>query len=528
MSTETDRLNELIGRSPGITTVALRDRLRHDGHSSITNADIRRLMATTMLPAGTPADPFQQWWPDRLADPVGSPRPNPILPGLYPWQAAALTAWRAAGQRGVIEAVTGAGKTVVGLTAAVEEFARRGQIVVLVPTRELASQWMRHLQAVLPKATIGMLGDQQHANLDQHDVVVAVVNSARQDNLYPRRPGGLLIADECHRYASTHNSAALNPRFERRLGLSATFARPDNLHHSILRPYLGPVCYRLGYQAATTQGVIAPFDLTLVTVDFDETERAGYDEATQQMAAARSILSRHGHVFDDTPEGFFAALALLARTDDETGNAARAYLRAMQTRRHLLDNAQQKLDVLTLLHPTMTNARRSIVFTQSIEAANRAAAVLRAEGHAATAIHSGLNSNERRQIMAALRNGTITTITAPQVLDEGIDVPEAQLAIVLGASRSRRQMIQRMGRVLRPKPFGLAAHYIIVTVKNTVEDPGNGAHHSFLDETIPVARTIKALHFGQSSTTPDEVNEQSRPDGYHLVSHPAQVASSPI
>lgn len=94
-------------------------------------------------------------------------------------------------------------------------------------------------------------------------------------------------------------------------------------------------------------------------------------------------------------------------------------------------------------------------------------------------------------------------MTAPQVLDEGIDVPAADLGIVLGASHSRRQMIQRMGRVLRRKPDGRPARFAIVFVEGTTEDPALGAHGAFLDEVTAVADEVVTFPIGAAA---DEVS----------------------
>ena len=67
-------------------------------------------------------------------------------------------------------------------------------------------------------------------------------------------------------------------------------------------------------------------------------------------------------------------------------------------------------------------------------------------------------------------------MSAPRVLDEGVDVPAADLAVIVGASRSRRQMIQRMGRILRRKSDGRLARLAVLFVEGTVEDPAAGAH----------------------------------------------------
>jgi superfamily II DNA or RNA helicase len=82
------------------------------------------------------------------------------------------------------------------------------------------------------------------------------------------------------------------------------------------------------------------------------------------------------------------------------------------------------------------------------------------------------------------------------VLDEGIDVPAADLAVILAASRSRRQMVQRMGRVLRRKPDGRLARFVVVSVEGTVEDPAHGAHANFLDEITTVADSLRSFPAG--------------------------------
>lgn len=90
-------------------------------------------------------------------------------------------------------------------------------------------------------------------------------------------------------------------------------------------------------------------------------------------------------------------------------------------------------------------------------------------------------------------------MTAPQVLDEGIDVPAADLAVILATSRSRRQMVQRMGRVLRPKPDGRRARFAVIHVEGTVEDPALGAHEGFLDEVTGVADAVRDFPAGSGS-----------------------------
>src|SRR3954463_5004195 len=118
---------------------------------------------------------------------------------LYRWQLDALVAWLRCGRRGVIEAVTGSGKTDVAI-AAISDALRRGRFVlVLVPTRVLMEQWHGRLLAALPQARIGRLGDSGKARPGSGDVLVATRHSAATHRPVPTGDDpGLLIADECH------------------------------------------------------------------------------------------------------------------------------------------------------------------------------------------------------------------------------------------------------------------------------------------------------------------------------------------
>jgi len=403
----------------------------------------------------------------------------------------------------VVEAVTGTGKTMVGIAAAAEELARGGQVCVLTPTTELLVQWDDALARHLPPGTsVGLLGGGHRGDLGHHDVLVAVVNSARSADLRPRRPGGLLVADECHRYGTDGNRVALDARFARRLGLSATYERADEGHLAWLDPYFGDTCFRMGYRRAIADGVAAHFRVALVGVDFDVRERGAYDDLCLQLSRARSCLIS-GFGVPAEPIGLFLqSVAGLARGDGDTQAAvtARRYLGAMQERRRLLADTPAKAAALDHLVPAVRAADRAIVFTQTIDAAGQAASGLRSHGLGAETIHSGLDPSARRSVLSRFGSGGLQVVTAPMVLDEGVDVPAADLAVILASSRSRRQMIQRMGRVLRRKTHGGVARFVIVYVQATVEDPARGAHEGFLDEVTTVADSVRRFPAGSSTT----------------------------
>lgn len=497
-----DEVRAVLATEPGRTAAEVRDALRERGRVSITEADVERVLATHRIRFRCDDGEPSRWWPAGMTgSPTVEPGSQSTLPPLHAWQLEALQAWRERGRQGVVEAVTGTGKTIVGVAAIVEELAGGGQACVLVPTTALLGQWRDVLGRCLARGrSIGLLGGGNRERFGDHDVLVAVVNSARGADLAPRRPGGLLVADECHRYGSEENRLALAAHLPRRLGLSATYARADDAHLSTLDPFFGGTCYRLGYRRALDDGVIARSNVTLVGVALLAEERATYDELTREMSMARGQLVGGGFAPAEPFGAFIEAVSALARTagDDPVAGAARRYLRAMQERRRLLAETPTKTAALAGLVPALRTADRAMVFTQSIVAAEGAAGLLRAGGLRAEAVHSGLLHGDRRCILARFAAGALDVVSAPQVLDEGVDVPAADLAVIMGASRSRRQMVQRMGRVLRRKADGRRARFVVVSAEGTVEDPALGAHQAFLDEITSVADVVRSFRAGSS------------------------------
>src|SRR5690606_21816439 len=130
------------------------------------------------------------------------------------------------------------------------------------------------------------------------------------------------------------------------------------------------------------------------------------------------------------------------------------FLRALGRRRELLAETPAKLHALDNVAGSIMDADRAIVFTHTVEAAERAARQLQGGGVKARAIHAQLRMEHRRGVMADFASGELDALTAVTVLDEGIDVPAADLGVVLAGSKQRRQMVQRMGRVMRRKRDG--------------------------------------------------------------------------
>src|ERR1700733_9144464 len=203
---------------------------------------------------------------------------------LYRWQLDALISWLRCGRRGVIEVVTGSGKTDVAIAAAADALDRGLSVLVIVPSRVLMEQWHGRLTAALPGARIGRLGDSGRDAPSSCDVLVATRHSAAATKpLPPGAGGGLLIADECHGLGGGILRRALLTQYDERLGLTATLERSDDAVTELLLPFFGGICYRYGFEQAIADGVCAPPRVAFVGVALTVEERAEYALIEQRL-----------------------------------------------------------------------------------------------------------------------------------------------------------------------------------------------------------------------------------------------------
>ena len=426
-----------------------------------------------------------------------APRSGPLEGlSLLPWQVDAFTTWALKGSRGIVEAVTGTGKTRLAIAAARACLANGGQVLVLVPTLELQQQWVRQLREHVPGVPVGRLGGGHDDDLHERPVVVATPHSAAKLPIEPRGLG-LLVADEAHRYGAPTWGGALKERFQMRLALTATYERNDDGIEDVLGPYFGGVVFRYGYDSAVPDGVVAPFRIAFVGTALEGEEQRAYDRLDKQVKTLHAMLIGD-HEFPKDPAKLFPALAkhmaTHERAKDTKSVAVRQYLSAVRGRRDVAANAAGKLQIATMIAPLLrAHADRALVFCDTVDQAELAARALSRRGVSAETVHGQLDTKKRRIRLAQFKNGNLSAVVAPRVLDEGIDVPEADVGLVLAAFQSRRQMIQRLGRILRRKEAGHPARLVVAYAKGTREDPAEGGHRDFRREIADVAEAVVTL-----------------------------------
>ena len=368
----------------------------------------------------------------------------------HAYQHEALAAWEARGRRGSVVLPTGAGKTFLAVQA-----IQRAQCstIVLAPTIDILHMWYYRLaQAFQSEIGVYYSGEKLVRPLTVTTYSSAGDLIAAQGNAFK-----LLIADEVHHLpARTWGEAALMAPAPYRLGLTATY--PEEYEQTggrwSVAELLGPLTYSLAIDQLVGNQ-LAEYRTQRIRVNLTAEERAAYDAAHAIYTGffrRRQLRKSHG-------AGWLLELMRLSAFDAE----ARQALLARQELLRLLGSCQEKFAVLDQLLREHAE-QRILVFTESNEVAYRISSE-----YLVPCITHETAAAERKQILDGFQEGTYRVIATSKVLNEGVDVPEAKVAIVLGGGSGNREYVQRLGRILRKKEQ-LQATLIEVLARHTIEE----------------------------------------------------------
>jgi superfamily II DNA or RNA helicase len=383
---------------------------------------------------------------DDVASHIGARSGPWTFPDLRPYQRDALRSWRAFHRRGVVVLPTGSGKTIVAAAA----LANMGlSSLVLCPTRALLEQWERQLRRFFGGA-IGVVGD--GACRIEAVTVMTFESAYRQlDTLGDRF--GALVVDEAHHFAGGLRAEALEMCVAPvRLGLTATAPDAGSSGERCLDELIGPVVCEVS--VGELVGVhLAELELVRLAVRLEPDEAATYTRDHRPFAELRGAFARAN------PEADWpSTIRAIARTTAGR-EAITAYRRAVA----LASFPRAKRALLATL-VDRHRADKSLIFTASTDDAYTIA-----EQHLVPVLTAETTRRERNEILGRYRDGRYTTLVSARVLNEGIDVPDARVAIIVAGRFGAREHVQRIGRVLRPAPGKVATVYELVT-SGTVDD----------------------------------------------------------
>jgi superfamily II DNA or RNA helicase len=362
-----------------------------------------------------------------------------------PYQAEALAAWRASQGRGVVVLPTGAGKTWLACLA-IED--RRRSALVVAPTLDLVRQWYDVLRTTFG-AAVGVIGG------GEYDVQALTVSTYDSAYLHMEHLGdrfGLVVFDECHHLpGAAYALAARASVAPFRLGLTATPERADG-RHAELDDLIGPVVYRKDI-VDLSGAYLSSYETVRLTVELSPEDRAQHDA---ERGLYRDFIARNG-IRMSSPSGWSDFVIRSSRSDE-----GRRAMQAYRRQREIAFAAPAKLDYVALLLDRHRD-ERVLLFTQ-----DNATAYEVSRRFLVPVITHETKVRERSDILAGLAQGAAGgygAVVTSKVLNEGVDIPAASVAVVISGSASVREHVQRLGRILRPQDGKHAVLYELVTAR---------------------------------------------------------------
>lgn len=366
---------------------------------------------------------------------------------LMEHQRLVLEDWAANNHRGIVNFATGAGKTLTAIEGVKRWTNDGGAAVILVPGRDLHAQWIREIETELPGVQIlpAGAGSSKTAwmqmlpifsapgnSADARRVVMTTNRTFASDDFQRRLKTGdhlLIVADEMHRVGSNKVLPALEQtECGATLGLSATFRRQfDEEGTDRLIQFFGPVLSPvIGLAEALMLGLLVPYDYRLHEVGLDDDELEEYEQLTKRIGQ----LVGQGQSVNDSGGPLQMLLIRRAR---------------------VLKQARRKVPAAAdILRAEYRDGDRWLVYCDDLTQLRALTAECLAASLPTLEFYSGMPSDRDAVIRSLGEYGGI--VIAIRCLDEGIDIPVTDHALILASSTVEREYIQRRGRVLRQAP----------------------------------------------------------------------------
>jgi superfamily II DNA or RNA helicase len=355
---------------------------------------------------------------------------------LRDYQREAIEKWKQRGQKGIIVLPTGTGKTYIALAVINEEIRQNGKVAVIVPTIVLANQWQQKIYEY-----VGIKPALYYTNEKGiGKITIFVVNSAYL-NRHLLQYFSLVIVDEIHHLsAPTWKQIVEAIKDKKVMGLTAT---PEN---AIL-----PIVYYMGIGLAREKKAVVSVEIKPVFAELTPLERYQYEQVDQAVRdIARKLESAKAYGDNYEVEILDRKLKIMANK-----------------RKQLMSEIQNK--AYRVLEIARTHANEKIlVFTESIKGAERIAKVLNDNGIKSMTIHSQKGKAIRNTILQEWGK-SFRVLIAVRSLDEGVDIPDASIGVIIASGKTIRQLTQRLGRILRPAPNKEKAIMYVVIASGTYE-----------------------------------------------------------
>ncbi len=343
---------------------------------------------------------------------------------LRPYQEEALNKWLET-KRGIIALPTGAGKTIIAI-AAITLLGVRTLIVTF--TKDQMFQW-RDMFLKYTDITYDKIGLYYGDEKKLGPITITTYQTAYRHVARISPMFTLLVIDEVHHLpADKFKYIALNTIAPYRLGLSATVVREDGKHEELF-PLMGGIVYWKNAGELASEGYLANYVIRTVYVDLTREEK----KQLRELIILYRKFAR-GRKFQEI-------LAAARKGDENAINALKIHSRIKQ----IVQKSREKIKAVEkIVNRELSRGSKIIIFTQYVDQAKEIAERLNA-----LLLIGEMNSLERKKTLEKFRNMNKGVLVVTTVGDEGLDIPDANIGIIVTGTGSRRQFIQRLGRLLR-------------------------------------------------------------------------------
>jgi superfamily II DNA or RNA helicase len=343
-----------------------------------------------------------------------------------------------AAPRGMVVLPTGTGKTLIGSTIAYNyAYVLGKRVAVLVPTKVLADQWEAHFKKWWG-VRVGVVHSERRR---VEPVTVWVYNSFIRAAMVAQKPlADVIIVDEVHHAGARMLMLALRAHEGAKIiGLTATPTRWDRQTELLA---LIPVVYKMSPGAALERGALVQLELKPIGVELEPELAREYAEIDYQVSRLMRMIDR----------------------DEGADELKERLVKLIQKRKLIAARSPRKMELAVELIKRLALSGRVLVFTESADVARKLAA--RTGGAAILAA----TPKSQRQTIVSEWGRAFNVLVSCKVLEEGFDVPECGQGVIVATGTGDRQLIQRVGRLVRPAPGKDRAVIYFVYAKGTHEE----------------------------------------------------------
>ena len=366
---------------------------------------------------------------------------------LRPYQKKAIENWISAGKKGCMILPTGSGKTIIAIKLI--EIINSSTLIV-VPTLDLMEQWTKFLSKYFQKIEIGNIGG---GIFNITGITVSTYDSAYIRSSFIGNKFAFVIFDELHHLAAPgYRTIAEQFTSPYRLGLTATYEREDSLHLDFPR-LVGGIVYQSSVNELARDKHLASFTVEKRYVKLLPEEEIEYQKNyNQYLSYLHELGIRYSQIG-------LQKLIMISGKNQYARNALLARNKALD----IALNSQSKIEELRKILSENPD-RKTIIFTQH----NKLVYLISNKFLIPFITHKS-SKQEREDALNGFRDGRYRALVTSKVLDEGVDVPDAELGIIVSGTGSKREFIQRLGRLLRIKPNSKNAKLIEIVSSGTSE-----------------------------------------------------------